>query len=316
MLLLLNKTFIIVKSKKIICIAGPTGAGKSAIAARLGAVLGGEVLNADSRQVYADFPIITAQPGGEERALCPHHLYGFLPTEKKMSAGQYARRAEELIKELLVQGKTPIVVGGTGLYFRSLLKGIADIPQVGKVIHQKWQNRAAAEGSPALHRELAAIDMAYAAKIHPNDKQRVTRALEVFEATGRTFSWWHQRSPLTGSFDYLYLGIGMPLQQLEPVLGRRIEMMVEAGAVDEARAALRKCPNPKAPGWSGIGCAELYRHLAGKLDLDDATALWRRNTRAYAKRQLTWFRAEPEIRWFTPHDYHAVLETVQAALSL
>lgn len=312
----MHNTAATMKSKKIICIAGPTGTGKSAIAARLGAALGGEVLNADSRQVYADFPIITAQPGAEETSLCPHHLYGFLPPEKKMSAGQYAKRAEELIKDLIAQGKTPIVVGGTGLYFRSLLKGIADIPQVEEHIHQKWQARAAAEGSPALHRELAAVDGAYAAKIHPNDKQRVTRALEVFEATGRTFSWWHQHSPLTGSFDYLYLGIGLPLQQLEPVLGRRIEAMLAAGALEEARAALAKCQDQKAPGWSGIGCAELYRHLAGKLDLDDAAALWRRNTRAYAKRQLTWFRAEPEIRWFTPHDYHAILEVAKAALSI
>lgn len=304
------------KSKKLICIAGPTGTGKSAIAARLGAALGGEVLNADSRQVYADFPIITAQPDVEERSLCPHHLYGFLPTEKKMSAGQYAKRAEEMIKELIDQGKIPIVVGGTGLYFRSLLKGIADIPQVGKEIHQKWQTRAALEGSQVLHRELASIDGAYAAKIHPNDKQRVTRALEVFEATGRNFSWWHRHSPLTGNFDYLYLGVGLPLQQLEPLLGQRIDRMIEAGAVEEARAALEKCADPKAPGWSGIGCAELYRYLAGKLDLNDAKAIWRRNTRAYAKRQLTWFRAEPEIRWFSPYDEQAILKAVQAALSI
>lgn len=304
------------ESKKIICLAGPTGSGKSGLAARLGAALGGEVINADSRQVYADFPIITAQPGPEELALCPHHLYGLLPPEKKMSAGQYARRAEDMIREVLERERTPILVGGTGLYFRALLRGIADIPQVSKEIRKKWQDRAAAEGSPALHRELAAVDGAYAARIHPNDRQRVTRALEVFEATGRSFSWWHQHSPLTGSFDYLYLGVGLPLAELEPLLGRRIDQMLEAGAVAEAEAALKKCADPKAPGWSGIGCAELYRHLAGKLDLDDARALWRRNTRAYAKRQLTWFRAEPEIRWFTPRDYHAILETAQVALSL
>ena len=304
------------KSKKIICIAGPTGAGKSAIAARLGAALGGEVINADSRQAYEDFPIITAQPDEAEKALCSHHLYGFLPTDKKMSAGQYARRAEELIKELLAKDKTPIVVGGTGLYFRSLLKGIADIPQVGREVRQKWQDRATLEGPQALHRELAAIDGAYAAKIHPNDRQRITRALEVFESTGRTFSWWHQHSPLIGSFDYLYLGVGLPLPELEPVLARRIDTMLAAGAVEEARAALQKNSDPKAPGWSGIGCAELHRYLGGRLDLDDARAIWRRNTRAYAKRQLTWFRAEPEIQWFSPHDYHALREVAQAALEI
>lgn len=304
------------KNNKIICMAGPTGAGKSGIAARLAAALGGEVINADSRQTYADFPIITAQPGEAELALCPHHLYGFLPTEKKMSAGQYARRAEEACKELLGREKTPILVGGTGLYFRSLLKGIADIPQVDKDIHRKWQERAAALGSAALHRELAGVDGAYAARIHPNDKQRVTRALEVFEATGRTFSWWHQHSPLTGSFDYIYLGIGLPLPDLEPVLARRIEQMLAAGALDEARAAMKKCADPKAPGWSGIGCAELYRYLTGDLSLDDARFLWRKNTRAYAKRQLTWFRAEPEVQWFAPHDYEAIYDTVRAALSL
>lgn len=304
------------KSKKIICIAGPTGAGKSAIAARLGAALGGVVINADSRQVYADFPIITAQPGTDETGLCPHHLYGFLPADKKISAGQYARRAGDLIKQLLAEGKTPIITGGTGLYFRSLLKGIADIPQVGKEIHQKWQTRAANEGSPTLHRELAAIDSAYAGKIHPNDRQRITRALEVFEATGRTFSWWHQHSPLTGSFDYLYIGVGLPLPELEPMLARRIELMLEAGALEEARKAIKNYSDPKAPGWSGIGCSELFRHLAGKTSLDEAVFVWRRNTRAYAKRQLTWFRAEPDIQWFSPYEYQAIYGLAQTALSM
>lgn len=301
-------------SKKIICIGGPTGAGKSAVAARLAAALDGEIINADSRQIYADFPIITAQPGADELALCSHHLYGFLPTEQKISAGQYAKLAEETIDKLLEAGKRPILVGGTGLYFRTLLKGIANIPQVHKNVHKKWQERAFLEGSQALHRELALVDPLYASKIHPNDRQRITRALEVFEATGRSFTWWHQHSPLTGKYQYIYIGMGLPLHELEPLLARRIDLMLDIGALDEARAALENCRDPQAPGWSGIGCAELYQVLSGSLELEEARELWRKNTRAYAKRQLTWFRAETKMQWFTPGDYEGVYSYVKLYL--
>ena len=290
--------------KKIICLVGPTGSGKSAIAARLGYALNGVVINVDSRQVYADFPLITAQPGTAEQKLCPHLLYGFLDSRKKISAGEYARLARKYMEESWAQGHRPILAGGSGLYLRALLRGLADIPPVDEDVRRKWQERCAALGSAELHRELAALDPERAAAIHPHDRQRVTRALEVRESTGKTLSWWQKNaSPGTRDTERIILGLDMSLAELEPLLERRIDLMLEQGALEEAGRGKERCPDPDAPGWSGIGCAELWRVLAGTLSLEEARALWLKNTRAYAKRQITWFRAEKEIVWRRPEQF-------------
>ena len=176
----------------VICLAGPTGCGKTAAALTLAEALDGEVINADSRQVYSDFPLITAQPSPEEQACCPHHLYGFLPTEQKISAGRWADQAVAEAKAVLARGHVPLLVGGTGLYFQGLLHGIAEIPAIDPAITAALTARLAEEGPAALHAELAAKDPAYAARIHPNDRQRIVRALEVLAGTGHTFSWWHE----------------------------------------------------------------------------------------------------------------------------
>lgn len=296
------------------CIMGPTGAGKTAASFALAELFDLSVVNADSRQVYRDFPIITAQPDKEERARCPHLLYGYLPTREKIGAGAYVRAAEKAMAREVAGGRQPVLVGGTGLYFRALLSGIAPIPPVPEEIAEKWQERCDSEGGPALHALLAQKDPAYAAKIHPNDRQRVTRALEVLEATGRPFSWWHERTPPASPYRSCKIGIAMPLSELEAPLARRIDAMLRTGALEEARAALDICSDPAAPGWSGIGCAEVYRHLAGELSLEECRALWLKNTRAYAKRQLTWFRADPEIRWFAPHETRELVAYVRQCM--
>ena len=285
---------------RIICLAGPTGVGKTAAALGLARAVAGEVVNADSRQVYRDFPLITAQPTEEERAVCPHHLYGFLESRQGISAGRWADMAFAAIEALIRRGKTPIVVGGTGLYFRALLEGIAEIPSVSPEITARWTARCAEQGPESLHRELAEADPESAARIHPRDRQRIVRAWEVLEATGRPLGWWHVHAAPAPRCVGLRLGLHTTLDALTPRLGRRIDAMLEAGALEEARAARRHCPDGTAPGWSGIGCAELFRHLAGELPLEAARQLWLRNTRAYAKRQLTWFRADAGLRWFAP----------------
>lgn len=297
------------------CILGPTGAGKTAAALALADALPVSVINADSRQVYRDFPLITAQPSGEERARCPHLLYGFLPTEQKLGAGEYARLAETSIAEEQRKERLPLLVGGTGLYFRTLLEGIAPIPDIPEELSRNWHQRCEEQGSVALHALLTVSDPVYAAKVHPNDKQRITRALEVLDATGRTFSWWHARPMPERPYRACKVGIVLSLSDLEPILARRIEAMLDAGALEEARAALEICPDPDAPGWSGIGCAEIYQYLSGKLSLDACRALWLKNTRAYAKRQLTWFRADTAIRWFAPGQVRELTRHVLDALA-
>ncbi|MDR1241646.1 MAG: tRNA (adenosine(37)-N6)-dimethylallyltransferase MiaA [Deltaproteobacteria bacterium] len=300
---------------RVICVGGPTGAGKSAAAVFLARQLNGAVVNVDSRQMYADFPIITAQPGAEDLRRCPHHLYGFLPSGEKMGAGRYVQLAGKKIAALASTGQTAVLTGGTGLFFNALLRGIADIPGIDPLIRQKWQERWEREGS-GLYACLQRQDPDYAAKIHPRDRQRITRALEVCEGTGRKFSWWHKHRTAAPEFRALFFGVGRPLNELEPVLKARIDLMLERGAVEEAEAAMRKCADRTAPGWSGIGCAELFAYITGQTDLESCKKFWQANTRAYAKRQWTWFRADKSINWFAPGEHEKMLDKAGLWLKL
>lgn len=293
------------------CLLGPTGVGKSAAALALAESLPVSVINADSRQVYRDFPLITAQPSEEEKNTCPHLLYGFLPTERNLGAGEYARLAAETVAREQAGRRVPILVGGTGLYLRALFEGIAPIPEVPHAVRDFWQQRCDQEGSAALHALLREKDARYAARIHPHDRQRITRALEVWDATGKSLSWWHDQPVRKNPFLARKVGVSLPLAELEPLLARRIDSMLTAGALEEARSALRRCADASAPGWSGIGCSEIYQHLVGDLSLAACRELWLRNTRAYAKRQLTWFRADKDIRWFSPEEKHLLVSYVK-----
>ena len=298
----------------VLCLAGPTGSGKTAAAIMLAQALGGEVINADSRQVYADFPIITAQPLPQERAACPHHLYGFLPTQEKIAAGAWAEQAAALAKAVYARGHIPLIVGGTGLYFKTLLHGIAEIPPVDAAISAALTAQCQERGSAALYAELQTIDAAYAAKIHPNDRQRIVRALEVAQGTGHTFSWWHKHGTQKALCCGSLFGLHITLEGLTPRLDSRIDAMLAAGALQEAQQALLACPDAHAAGWSGIGCAELHAHLRGTLPWQEARALWMKNTRAYAKRQLTWFKAQSELQWFAPSDATGLLAAAKKAI--
>lgn len=297
----------------LVCICGPTGIGKSAAAIRIAQAVGGVVINADSRQVYRDFPIITAQPSVQEKKLAEHQLYGFAAIEDSMSAGRYAVMAEKAVRANHASGKPSILVGGTGLYLRSFLRGIAEIPAVSPTIHQKWIEQCRQLGSPELHRRLCQVDTRTAARLHPNDKQRIIRALEVYESSGKPLSYWIARqnslaAQKTWFQNVLMLGIRLPLAELEPRLAMRIDAMLAAGAIQEAEKALAAHPDGRAPGWSGIGCRELHRYLEGAITLEQCRHDWVKATRAYAKRQLTWFHAEPEVRWHAPDACDALVD--------
>ena len=298
----------------MLCLAGPTGTGKTGAALAVARDIPAVVVNFDSRQVYADFPIVTAQPSVEERAVCPHRLYGFLPTDQAITAAAFADMARAEVRRAAAKGLLPILVGGTGLYLKAILQGLAPIPPIPAGIRQAVLARLKAEGAPALHAELSRLDPDYAARIHPNDSQRNARALEVFQATGKTLTWWHAEGSEAAPFEPLLLGLGADLEALTPVLAARVGAMLDAGALDEVRAALERCPDPEAPGFSGIGCAELVAHLRGESTLDEAVARWIRNTRAYAKRQFTWFKAVPGLRWLAPGDGAGALAATKAWL--
>ncbi|MGE4293270.1 MAG: tRNA (adenosine(37)-N6)-dimethylallyltransferase MiaA [Desulfovibrio sp.] len=293
---------------RVVCILGPTGTGKTRAALSLGRSV--EVVNFDSRQVYEDFPIITAQPSPEERALAPHHLYGFLPTDQIMNAARMAELAAQAVREIALRGNLPVLVGGTGLYLRVLLRGIAPIPEIPEEIRAAVLARLEREGPQRMHAELLEIDPEYAAVIHPNDSQRNARAQEVWLATGRNMSSWHAEARPAFPLDALRLGIVADLDELTPRLAARIDEMLKQGALEEARRAYEKCPDPAAPGWSGIGCAELLAWMQGELTLPEARELWVRNTRAYAKRQMTWCRGEPGLLSFLAGDFSGLAGAV------
>lgn len=293
---------------RVVCILGPTGTGKTQAALSLGRAV--EVVNFDSRQVYEDFPIITAQPSVEERAQAPHHLYGFLPTSESMNAARMAELAADAAHAISQRGRLPILVGGTGLYLRVLLEGIAPIPDIPENVRRAVLDRLEQEGPQRMHAELSVIDPAYAAVIHPNDSQRNARAQEVWLATGRNMSDWHAEARPLYPLQALRIGVDIDLNELAPRLESRIDAMLELGALDEARQAYAKCSDPDAPGWSGIGCAELMSWLRRERSLPEARDLWVRNTRAYAKRQITWCRKEQQLQHFKAGDVSGIAAAV------
>jgi tRNA dimethylallyltransferase len=274
--------------------------------------LDGSIVNADSRQAYRDFPLITAQPSHADQAICPHVLYAFLDTQEKLSAGRYAALALDAVRTQAEAGRFPILVGGTGFYLRTLLHGIAPIPPVSPEISQAWQQRCAEQGSQNLHALLQQKDPACAAVIHPNDRQRITRALEVLDATGIPLSAWQCRRTPVHELHSLCVYLDFSLEELTPRLTARIDAMLEAGAVDEVRNAMQKCPDPQAPGWSGIGCAEVRRFLNGRISLDQCRDLWIKNTRAYAKRQITWFKRDASLLRVRPDAVRSLLPIAAA----
>lgn len=299
----------------VLCICGPTGTGKTGASLALAGELNGAVVNFDSRQVYEDFPIITAQPSPGERAVCSHLLYGFLPTSDRLTAGAWARMAAREIDSLHARGRLPILVGGTGFYLRALLRPLSPIPDVPEAVRSEVLARLAGEGSEKLHAELQSIDPRAAERIHPNDSQRVSRALEVHAATGRPLSEWQDAPGEKPPYEPCKLGLAMEAEDLGKRLAVRIEAMLAMGAVEEAERAWERCPDPHAPGWSGIGCAELLAYIRGEIDLEEGKDLWLRNTRAYAKRQLTWFRKEPGMRWFEPGRVQEMLRAAKEFLA-
>jgi tRNA dimethylallyltransferase len=290
-------------------IGGPTASGKSALALRLAEAVGGEIVNADSMQLYRDLRVLTARPSPEEEARAPHHLYGVADASEAWSVGRWLRAAAPLLGAIAARGRTAVVVGGTGLYFRALTKGLADIPAVPKDVRQAVQASYDRLGEAAFRDVLRAHDPAAEAAIAPGDRQRLTRALEVAEATGTPLTEWQAgTSPVLASQMWRGVVVDPPRAELYARCDARFEAMLSADALEEVRALLARDLNPELPAMKALGVRELARHLSGDLSLAEATALAQRETRRYAKRQATWFRhqtpdwprllsADPDIQW-------------------
>jgi tRNA dimethylallyltransferase len=301
---------------KAVLIAGPTASGKSALALELARATGGVMVNADSMQVYRDLRIITARPTPEQEALMPHRLYGHVDAAVNFSAGHWVSDAAKALAQARAQNALPIFVGGSGLYFKALTRGLSAVPPVALEIREAVRARLERDGVEALHAELRLRDPASAERLKPRDRTRIARALEVIEATGRSLTSWHRDGlpPLLpmGSFSALFLAPDR--DQLYARIDARFEAMLQAGALEEVAALAARHLDPLLPAMKAHGVPALIRHLAGEITLDEAAAIGRADTRHYAKRQFTWFRHQlPEFEWVKPEDGFAWL---QAAFSL
>lgn len=283
---------------RAVLIAGPTASGKSALALFLAENLGGEIVNADSMQVYGEMRVLTARPSPADEARVPHHLYGVTGAASPLSAGRWAVLAAEKMREIAARDRVPVVVGGTGLYFRALVEGLAPIPQIPAALRAAVRAEVA-EAGPHAHALLAEADPVLAATIGPSDRQRIARGIEVARATGRPLSAWQQVPPeplVTGRFAKIVLA--PERAWLRERCDRRFGLMLEEGALEEAAAMAAQGLDPMLPAMKALGLRPLIRHLAGDIALSEAAEAGRAETRAYAKRQETWLRTQM-IAWNT-----------------
>jgi tRNA dimethylallyltransferase len=280
------------KSRRPVLIAGPTSSGKSALALELAQEIGGAIINADSMQVYRDLRIITARPSVAEEALVPHRLYGHVDAAENYSVGRWCEDAAAAIREVEAKGLRPILVGGTGLYFKALTQGLSAVPPTPPEIRSAIRARIEAEGPQAMHAELSKRDPAGAVRVRAGDSMRIGRALEVLEATGRTLSEWH-RDGMPAALDpdhAVKVFLSVDRGELYRRIDARFDAMLAAGALDEVRTLAARNLDPLLPAMKAHGVPWLIRHLKGEITLTEAAEQAKRDTRRYTKRQETWFR--------------------------
>ena len=290
-------------AKRAVLIAGPTASGKSALALALAEALGGTIINADSMQVYRDLRIVTARPSAQEEARVPHLLYGHVDAAENYSVGRWCVDASAALGAVERAGRLPVVVGGTGLYFKALTRGLAAVPPIPPQIRSAVRERLEREGTAALYAELSARDAATARRLMPRDRARVTRALEVILATGRSLTDWHREGmkPALDPAVAVKLFLDVERVELYRRIDARFDAMLACGALDEVRALGRRDLDPALPAMKAHGVPWLLRHLKGEIDLAAAVDGAKRDTRRYSKRQGTWFRHQlPDWTWATP----------------
>ena len=305
--------------EKIVAVVGPTASGKSSVAVEMAKRVKGEIVYADSVAVYRGLDIGSAKPTETERDGVPHHLIDVAEPVERYDAARYAREAQDAVAGIIGRGRVPIVAGGTGLYLKSLIYGLVPAPQADREIRSALRKRLKTDGAERLHDELAAVDPDSARKIKPQDGVRIVRALEIYHATGRPAGEIRKRHGFSEHrYDVLYLGLLMERELLYHLIDERVDQMIRGGIVEEVRALLE--------GWAGgaggctheshalgaIGYKEICGYLRGETDLDETISLVKRNTRRLAKRQMTWFRGIPDIRWFAhPYPTDEMADTIE-----
>jgi tRNA dimethylallyltransferase len=281
----------------LVVVLGPTASGKTALSLALAQKFNGEIVNCDSVATYREFDIGTAKPSAAERALVPHHLFDCVAPTLSMTAGEYSRQARQVLTEISARNRLPIVVGGTGLYLRALLDGLFPGPQRSEELRERLRERAAGRGPTYLHRILLQLDRAAAEKIHANDTPKVIRAIEVCLASRQKMTelWQQGRDPLQG-FRILKLGLDPDRAALYNRINGRARQMFESGLVEETQRLLKKYGASAGP-LASLGYRQAVQLLQGELSREQALQAAQQAHRNYAKRQMTWFRREPEVAW-------------------
>ncbi|PYQ60027.1 MAG: tRNA (adenosine(37)-N6)-dimethylallyltransferase MiaA [Acidobacteria bacterium] len=281
-----------------VVIAGPTGVGKSELAVRIAESADGEIVNFDSIQLYRRFDIGSAKPSPEVRARIPHHLFDVLDADQEFNAAEYARAARPIVDDIARRGKLPILVGGTFFYLRALLAGLPEMPARDAVLRTRLRKIV----QPRLHRWLSRVDPQSGRSIAPGDRHRVERALEVWLISGRPISSWER--PTNDAIAAVKIALSMDRQRLATILDERVEDMYRAGLIEETQSLLERYPESARP-FSAIGYREAVAVIHGKMTTEEAMNETRRRTRAYAKRQMTWLRAERNVHWLDATDRDA-----------
>jgi len=299
----------------LVAIVGPTAVGKTALSFRLAKEICAEIINVDSVQVFRGLDIGTAKPSLEEQKQVPHHLIDVIDPDEPFDAADFVRKALGIIRSIRARGKVPLLVGGSGLYLRSLLEGLAPCPGRNPMVREMLRKISANQGKRALYDLLADADPEAASRLHPNDTFRLIRALEVYHQTGESISIWQKRHKNTSGQKLLCTKIGLvrPREELYERIDSRVDAMLNNGFLAEVKFLLNKGYSHHLKPLQSLGYRHIIRFLKGKVSFDEALSQLRRDTRRYAKRQITWFRADPEIRWYHPEalmDVHRVWQEI------
>jgi len=291
----------------ILALVGPTAVGKTSLSIRLAREIHAEIINLDSVQLYRGLDIGSAKPGIEEQAGVAHHLLDIRQPCEPMDAASFSIVAARLADRILSRGRNVIFAGGTGFYLNALLEGFSEMPGRIPGLRRFLEDSSSLFGRKGLHGFLAQTDPETAARIHPNDIYRVTRALEVFLSSGRPFSWWcsrrrKSRSGLAIKRPVMKIGLVLPRPVLYERIDRRVDQMIEKGLVQEVKGLLEKGYHPELKPLQSLGYRHIISYLQGLKSLDEAVWEMKRDTRRYAKRQITWFRKDPQIRWYRPDE--------------
>jgi len=296
---------------RVAALVGATAVGKTAVALALAASLGAEIVNADSLQIYRELDIGTAKPSREERARIPHHLIDVADPPEPYDAARFCREGRAVLDDLARRGAPPLVVGGTGLYLKALVGGLFAEGEPAPGVRERVRQELASLGLPVLYARLLHLDPATASRLHPHDTYRIVRALEVMAATGKPLSEFIEAHRFQDMpYEVLKLGLMLPREELYRRIDLRVEVMLEAGWLDEVEGLLSRYPPDLKP-LQALGYRHLINYLTGRWSWDEALTLLARDTRRYAKRQLTWFGSDPSIRWFHPGQ----VEEMAAALA-